>query len=327
MISVYKRKRLAFITIIYWFLLVYIIAALIWWFIALEKQNVAMFGFRMEQLDKNSLSYAQQFSSLQQEKKRKTSQYIGEGTTFLLVILIGALFVYRATREQLRLSKQQQNFMMAVTHELKTPIAVIKLNLETLERRRLDEEKQLRLIDTMLQETGRLNDLTTNILVTSQLESGNYQPGKEEIKLSALIEEAVRDFSNRYHHRIIQKKIQPEIYVTGERLLLQLLINNLLDNALKYSPPEKPVNVKMEKLQNKIYLQVSDQGGGIPEEEKKKIFEKFYRSGSETTRKTKGTGLGLYLCKRIAYSHKAKIKVTNNHPSGSIFTVAFKTGT
>src|SRR5215471_9897999 len=190
MISVYKRRKLEFITIVYWFLLIYIIAALVWWFIALEKQNAAMFDFRVQQLNKSSPSYSQQFNNIVEERKRKTSQYIGEGTTFLLLILVGALFVYRVTRKQLMLSKQQQNFMMAVTHELKTPIAVIKLNLETMKKRRLDEEKQLRMIDTTLQETGRLNELTSNILVTSQLESGSYQPNREEINLSGLAEEA-----------------------------------------------------------------------------------------------------------------------------------------
>src|ERR1043166_2606449 len=127
MISVYKRKRLEFITIVYWFLLVYIIAALVWWFIALEKQNTVMYDFRMQQLDKDSDTYAEQYHSIQQEKKRKTSQYIGEGSTFLVLTLVGALFVYRATRKQILLSRQQHNFMMAVTHELKTPIAVMNL--------------------------------------------------------------------------------------------------------------------------------------------------------------------------------------------------------
>jgi len=205
MISVYKRKRLEFITIVYWFLLLYIIAALVWWFIALEKQNVALFDSKVHELDTNSISYQQQYDSILRDKKRKTSQYIGEGSTFLLVILVGALFVYRATRRQLMLSRQQQNFMMAVTHELKTPIAVIKLNVETLEKRKLDEERKLRLMETTLQETTRLNDLTTNILVTSQLDSGNYQPDKEEINLSMLVEETVRDFSMRYQNRIVEQ--------------------------------------------------------------------------------------------------------------------------
>jgi K+-sensing histidine kinase KdpD len=213
--------------------------------------------------------------------------------------------------------------MMAVTHELKTPIAVINLSLETLQKRKLDEEKQQRLINTTLQETDRLNDLTSNILITSQLESGHYTPDKERINFSELACKCVSDFSHRFLARTIKKNIEENIYINGERLLLQLLINNLLDNALKYSPKEKPVCLELNKYENNILLKIADEGSGISDNEKKKVFEKFYRSGDEAIRKTKGTGLGLYLCKRIAESHKAKIKVVNNLPAGSIFIIEF----
>lgn len=323
MISVYKRKRLAFITIVYWFLLLYIIAALVWWFIALDQQNEDMFHYRVMQLNEQGANYNSDYQQLLSQKKRKTSQYIGEGATFLLLILVGALFVYRATRKQLVLSKQQQNFMMAVTHELKTPIAVISLNLETLQKRKLDEERQQHIVAMTLQESNRLNVLTTNILVSSQLESGNYRPQRENIDLSLLTSEVVAGFRDRYPNRVIEKKIAPEVYVTGERLLLEMLVSNLLDNALKYSLQEKTVRIELDNTQTKTFLKVADEGSGIDEEEKKKVFEKFYRSGNESTRKARGTGLGLYLCKRIAESHKGKIRLTDNHPCGVIFTVEF----
>jgi K+-sensing histidine kinase KdpD len=241
----------------------------------------------------------------------------------VLVTLVGALFVYRSVRKQFLLNKQQQNFMMAVTHELKTPIAFVNLNLETLQKRKLDEEKQQHIIQSTLQEADRLNDLTTNILVTSQLES-NYVPDKENINFSELCEEAAADFTGRHQNRIIKKDIEENIFINGEKLLLQLLVNNLLDNAWKYSGKDKTIAIELKRQTNKkIYLNIIDEGCGIPDEEKKKVFDKFYRSGNEAIRKTKGTGLGLYLCKRIAESHKAKIKITNNEPSGSIFTVEF----
>ena len=324
MISVFKKKRLAFITIVYWFLLLYIIAALVWWFIALEKQNDMMFDFRIMQINKDSPAYDLQYQNILHEKQRKTAQYIGEGSTFLLLILIGASFVYRATRKQLRLSDQQQNFMMAVTHELKTPIAVVNLNLETLQLRKLDEEKQKHIITSTLIETKRLNALTNNILVTSQLESGNYTIDKNEIDLSFLLNDVVADFKKRFPNRIINTNIEDNVAIKGEKVLFQLLMSNLIDNALKYSAKETSIQTELYKKENEIFLKVIDEGIGIINEEKKKIFDKFYRSGSENTRKTKGTGLGLYLCKKIAESNKAKIKVTDNKPCGSIFTVVFK---
>ncbi len=321
MISAYKKRRLTFITIIYWFLLLFIVAAWVWWFISLQNQNSLMLKYELEQLNKNDVAYFQKLNLIQEEQRRKTAQYISEGITFVLVTLLGAAFVYRAVRKQFLLGKQQQNFMMAVTHELKTPIAVINLNLETLRKRKLDEDKQQHILHSTLQEADRLNDLTTNILVTSQLES-HYVPDKEQINFSELCNKCVTAFANRYPNRFIKKSIEENVLITGERLLLELLVNNLLDNALKYSAKEKTVAVELNKP-GKIYLSVTDEGKGIREDEKKKIFEKFYRGGNETTRKTKGTGLGLYLCKRIAESHKAKIKVSNSQITGSIFTVEF----
>ena len=102
-----------------------------------------------------------------------------------------------------------------------------------------------------------------------------------------------------------------------------MLVNNLLDNALKYSPKESPVTVTLTEDNQTARLIISDQGFGIADAEKKKIFDKFYRSGNENTRQAKGTGLGLYLCKKIAESHNGYISVTDNHPGGSSFAVTF----
>jgi signal transduction histidine kinase len=153
MISAYKKRRLAFITVVYWFLLLFIMAAWVWWFISLQNQNNQMRMYKLLQLNKDDVAYDQSLDLINEEHKRKTTQWISEGITFVIVTLIGAVFVYRSVRKQFLLGKQQQNFMMAVTHELKTPIAVINLSLETLQKRKLDEEKQQRLISTTLQET------------------------------------------------------------------------------------------------------------------------------------------------------------------------------
>ncbi len=100
-----------------------------------------------------------------------------------------------------------------------------------------------------------------------------------------------------------------------------MLINNLLENAIKYSPKETPVKASLQKMKSVITLSIIDEGPGIADDEKKKIFTKFYRIGDENTRKTQGTGLGLYLCRKIAKDHNADIVVTNNIPHGSNFTV------
>src|SRR5580704_1313291 len=166
----FKKKRLAVATTVYWFLLAYIVAGLCWWFIALERDNRKMAAYQLRELRSGDPEYATRSATIRAEEKKQTAAYVEEGSTFLFLILLGALFVYREVRRQIRLQIQQQNFMMAVTHELKTPIAVTKLNLETLRKYQLDAEKQQRIIQTALQETNRLDALANNILIASQLE-------------------------------------------------------------------------------------------------------------------------------------------------------------
>ncbi|HTL08679.1 MAG TPA: ATP-binding protein [Chitinophagaceae bacterium] len=323
--ELFKKKRLAVATIAYWFLLIYIIAALVWWFIALQRQSHQMAVYKIMELKADDPFYLQKMDAVTAEEKTKNVQFIGEGSIFLLVILIGAVFVYRAVRRQLKLTQQQQNFMMAITHELKTPIAVAKLNLETLQKHKLDENKQQKLVLATLQEANRLNNLTNNILVSSQLEGGGYTLVKDELDLSTLTLTCAQDFQHRFPDRKIITAIAPDIDISGDALLLQILVNNLLDNAIKYAPKETAIKVSLSNSSNAAVLQVADEGPGIPATEKKKIFERFYRIGSEQVRTTKGTGLGLYLCKKIAADHNADISVTNNQPAGSIFTVHFYT--
>jgi len=323
------RKRLSRANFFYWMLLTYIVAALVWWFISLERQNNLMKDYKVRQLNAtidSSISpglYATEYRQIEKVFRRNRTKYVGEGTVFLGLLALGALFVYRSVQRQFNVQQQQQNFMMAVTHELKTPISVVKLNLETLQKYTLDPQKQKRLIHTTLEETARLNFLTNNILISSQLEGGGYSISKEELDLSRLLDESIGDFRTRYPDRNFITEIEPDTEIKGDALLLQMLINNLVENAIKYAPRESPIKASLKMDNETAKLYISDEGSGIPDEEKKKIFQKFYRIGNEATRKTQGTGLGLYLCSKIAADHNADILVTNNTPSGSTFVVRF----
>ena len=319
----FKKKRLAVAISVYWILLAYIVAGMVWWFIALERQNRKISHYKELEVRMSEPHYADRIAAIQKETDTQTGAYIGEGCTFLGLILLGAIFVYREVRRQIRLQLQQQNFMMAVTHELKTPIAVTKLNLETLRKHKLDEQRQQKIIQAALQETDRLDSLATNILVASQLEGGGYLQAKELTDLSDLARHSLQEFRHREPERHWEERIEPEGRIMGDALLLQLLISNLVENALKYSPKDAPVTLALIRKGKHVVLSIGDQGPGIPDEEKKKIFRKFYRAGQEETRRTKGTGLGLYLCLKIAEDHKAALKVTDNSPVGSIFTVTF----
>ena len=325
-----SRKRFRRATFIYWMLLLYIIAALVWWFISLNNHVDTMQDFKIRQINATIRKqetpglYQIELDKINTAHRREKTKYIGEGVIFLLLILVGAGFVYRSVRRQFYLQQQQQNFMMAVTHELKTPISVARLNLETMQKYTLEPEKQKKLIRTTLDETGRLNFLTNNILISSQLEGGGYTSPKEELDLSTLLKDCIQDFKTRFPERIFKEEIETDADVKGDALLLQMLINNLLENAIKYAPKESPISAVLKKYRSAIELQVKDEGPGIPDNEKKKVFSKFYRIGNEATRKKQGTGLGLYLCRKIAIYHNADISVTNNEPCGSNFIVIFK---
>lgn len=322
------RKRLYRTSIIYWTLLLYIVAALVWWYISLNRQNDMMRDLEVAKLEATShnsdpVSHTVEMNRILSTHQRNRAKYLGEGGLFFLLILLGAGFVYRSIRRQFDLQQQQENFMMAITHELKTPISVTNLNLETLMKYSLEPEKQKKLIRMTLQETARLNFLTNNILIAAQIEGSHYKSSRDDLDLSDLLKDCIHDFRIRYPERTFAGQVQPNADVKGDALLLQMLINNLLENAIKYSPKETVITAALEKENEAIVLRISDQGPGIPAEEKKKIFLKFYRVGNENTRKTQGTGLGLYLCRIIAKYHKADILVTNNYPSGSTFVVRF----
>src|SRR5947209_7632436 len=145
-----SRKRIRLATIIFWVLLSYIIAALVWWFFSLYKQNELMTQLRTAQvryrLDPRSAAFRNELSVIAGQHRRNIAKYIGEGTTFFLLSLVGAVYLYRSVRNQFRAQQQQQNFMMAITHELKTPLSVARLNLETLQRYQLEEARRRQLL-------------------------------------------------------------------------------------------------------------------------------------------------------------------------------------
>ena len=309
--------------VICWLLLIYVLAALIWWYIALNLQNNQMSAYRIELLTHDDPEYISKLEKINSDRHRLATAYKSEGLVFILVILAGAVFLRSAVMRQIRIQRQQQNFMMAITHELKTPISITRLNMETLLKHSLDDSKKEKILKSSLQEINRLNTLTGNILVSAQLEGGSYLFNKEEINFSQVITDSCQDFVNRFPNRPWNNILEPDLYTLGDPLLMQILVNNLIDNAVKYSPPDSPITIHLKKLGDQGILELIDEGTGIPKKEQKRIFQKFYRVGNEDTRIAQGTGLGLYLSRKIARDHRMRLEVSDNQPKGTIFTVRF----
>jgi signal transduction histidine kinase len=316
-----RAHKFFFLSLAYWVLLLYAASALVFWCIELEKQNLQMYDLRYELLKKNDPQYQEKLIVLNNAKYKKTAQYLSEGFFYFVLILAGAAYVYRAMRQQIIVAQQQQNFLMAVTHEFKTPIAVARLNLETMQKRKLQPEQQEKLINNTLIETDRLNNLTTNILVVAQLEGGNHKAFAEIVDISKMLKNCLHNFSTRYQNRKFISRIEDNIQVKGDAMMLELLVNNLLSNALKYSSQADSITLNLFRKNKNAVIEVIDEGFGIGDSDKKKIFRKFYRVGNELVRKTKGTGIGLYLCKKIVKDCNGNIEVSDNQPKGSNFTV------
>jgi signal transduction histidine kinase len=305
----------------FWVLVIYILAALAWWYIELDQQNNLMLQYKTATLQRTGNDAGDALASIQDEHQRNAKQYIGEGLTFFVFILLGGIFLYIAVRRQIRYHLQQRNFMMAVTHELKTPIAVTKLSLETLKRHQLDEDKKNKIIHQAINETERLDTMCNNILLSSQLDAGGYQLSKNNVDISVLLNNIVDAYTIRYPERSFQHLIANGLHCMGDEFLIRIAINNIIGNAIKYTSANTSVEITCAAADEHIEILVKDQGEGIPDQMKSKIFEKFYRLEDERTRKATGTGLGLYLSTKIIQDHGGKMFVRDNTPKGSIFVI------
>ncbi len=251
----------------------------------------------------------------------------GEGAVFILILLIGAIFTRNSFNREVALGNQQKNFLLSVTHELKSPIAAAKLYLETLLKRDFEKDKQKEIINNTLKETNRLLGLIENILFSAKIESGSYLPVKEDVNISETTLEIISILKARDPEQKNQQflsQIENNIFLNTDNIAFYSIVINLIENAAKYSPPQSKIIIELKKEKGDTILSIFDEGPGIPEYEKKNIFDKFYRIGNEETRKAKGTGLGLYIVKHLVEQLGGKISVRNNIPMGSIFEVGFK---
>lgn len=266
--------------------------------------------------------------TLESNKKltRKKWMYAGEGLVMIALLIWGILWVYKIFEKSLSLNQQQNNFLLAITHELKTPIASIKLYLETLFKRDLDREQQKSIIKNAVNDTNRLRDLVDNLLLSAQLETNHYEPLMNELNLSILLNQIVDKYAEprNIQHRII-KNIENEVYIQGDAFALESIIINLLSNAEKYS--DQNITILLKSDNKHVLLSIADLGIGISDVDKQRLFDKFFRVGKEQTRKSKGTGLGLFIVKKLVKLHHATIEVKNNHPTGTNFEVSFVVNT
>jgi signal transduction histidine kinase len=283
--------------VIFYAVIIYAVAELIWW------------GYQLVSL-----------------QPKRIGMILSEGSMFVIVFSVGAYYLHSSINKEQKLQEQKKNFLLSVTHELKSPLASIKILLQTIQKRNLTREQALDFIDKSLLDIERLDDMVENMLLASKIDNRSYTFPKANFNLSVLVDSIVNRLQVTKcdcNQQIIEAEIEPKIEITGDKFALTSVVTNLVENAIKYSSPCEAVAVKLFSKEGKIHLQVADHGIGIADEEKGRIFDRFYRVGSEDTRNTKGTGLGLFIVKQVLDKHEATIRVKDNRPAGSIFEVEF----
>lgn len=241
------------------------------------------------------------------------------------ILLLGIFLILGAAHREMKLAEAKSAFVSNVSHELKTPLSLIRLFGETLESGRVaSPEKAHEYYRIIHNESVRLSQLINNILDFAQIESGRKQYNFELADVNELVASVVET----YRQQIIDEGFElgihlqeglPEIAVDHDAISQAVL--NLLSNAVKYSTDTKKIMISVRQEHGSILIQVADLGIGIPKSEHTKIFEKFYRVGSELVHNTKGSGLGLSLVKHITEAHQGQIRVQSAPGKGSTFTL------
>lgn len=244
------------------------------------------------------------------------------GCFLFLGISIGMSLIFRNFTVQYKMTTLYDNFIANITHELKTPLASIQLNLETIKNRELPRQQQEKFVDLMLKDTERLQRLVNTILEIAGMEQKKavYECGV--FKAGKVMRELIRDSREQF------KLSQNSVSVSGhadcdcviDKNSFRILIDNLMDNAIKYSRDDIHIDVEMQCTPKKFILEFFDRGIGIPPKYLKKIFSKFHRVYRKDAPNVKGTGLGLHWVKEIVKYHGGKVKAFN-HENGALFRI------
>jgi len=247
------------------------------------------------------------------------------GTVVFVLILVGLSLYLVLTIKEIRLSQRQSDFIDSVTHELKTPIATLRLYLETLQMRTLAEEQRNEFYATMKIELERLDHLISQLLEVKRLDALGMESDPEDILLEPLIRHCARVECTRRQvevEQIFEFDIEPAVLHT-RRILLEMIFRNVIDNAIKYggAEPRIQIQVRVSKA-GRVITRVMDNGEGVDPEIRKDIFKIFYRGESELERRKTGTGLGLYIVRTLVHLLGGKVTVHDRlDQPGSVFAI------
>ena len=292
--------------ILIYLLAFYVLLQFVWW------------GYQI--LDLGALA-----DQTQEDTSRRIIMIIGEGGVFILILMAGFWKIQQSIAKEIQLSQRQNNFMLSVTHELKTPLTSTQLALQTLKKRNLNTEVRENLIAKALNANQRLSSLIDNIINASRLESNDFTPRLEIFPLNAFLQGKTEELKIIYEQASIALICEVDI-INADAYMLETIFNNLLENAIKYSDENPKIEITVKNKGQMTEITIADQGVGISAQEKTQIFKKFYRVGNEISRSQKGSGLGLFITSEFVQLHKGRIKCENNNPKGTKFIIELPHG-
>lgn len=306
-------------------LFIYVLLQFSWWAYMLIGLNNELNRYKIELVSISNQPEHEKTVTIQKLSHKLETRWMmvaGEGFVFISLLIFGIYKIMQAYNREYQLSRSQKNFLLSITHEFKSPLAAIKLNLQTMQKHLLSQEQKEAILNSSITETNRLNRLVEDTLTAAQIETHTFTISSELINLSDCVYDALQSRIHLSQHKI-ELDLDEDLFINGDCQAISSIVLNLVDNAAKYSPVGTLIKVHTYVSGKEIHLQVSDNGIGIPENEKENIFQKFYRIGNEEVRKTKGTGLGLFIVDRLVRMHHARIEVLPNKPCGTIFKIHF----
>ena len=269
-------------------------------------------------------------AELEDDRIRRLRRIGWEGAFFLLVLVAAMAVLAQALHQDAQLRRRQQNFLAAVTHEFKSPLASIKLSAETLALRDPPPDKRRALVDRLLADIDRLDGMIGNILDTARLEEGRVQLQPERVSVASAVRALAEEIGPRAAAAGVSFTAEagPGLEVQADPIALRTVLRNLVDNAIKATVANGggSVSLRAEESGAFVKLVVRDSGVGFAANETNRLFEKFYRPGDELRRKTRGSGLGLYIVRRFVELEHGRVSAHSDGPGqGAVFTVLWPT--
>lgn len=291
-----RKYRLYFLIILF----LYVLLQLTWWGVQLER------NYRLIYANDDTYFY-------------KLSMIVGEGMVFCTLLFLGFRFIHKTIKTDIQRAKTENTFLLSVTHELKTPLASVRLMLDTLLKRKTDANTQEQMIKNAQNALNKLHQQIENILLTTRTNGVGINLWDSIIELDSIAESNLRKYQQWYPEHLWKLEKEGKLQFPFDPELMGAILSNLMDNAAKYSSPGSKITIGLYD-KNEIILTVKDEGIGFHQQDMGQVLKAFYR-GTSSSNQQPGTGLGLYLVQNIVKIYNGSIHIQNNEPKGSIIEI------